>query len=181
MAREREQEGKKVVGRQEDGEDTGVPPGNVSGRDTDTSEDVWKRVLSSEAFDVLRRGETEPPWSGEYGHRFWEPGAYACAGCGTALFDSGATHDTNPKASEVFLTPQPSTFPTCMPVGFQCLLSSSSSAPPSHTPDTQHANSHAPHPHTNRAAAAMRRRQILRAVWVACFLQSNRRSSARAT
>jgi peptide-methionine (R)-S-oxide reductase len=43
--------------------------------------------VSKEAYNVLREGGTEPPFSGEHTDRF-EDGSYTCKGCGAVLFDS---------------------------------------------------------------------------------------------
>jgi peptide-methionine (R)-S-oxide reductase len=48
----------------------------------------WKERLTPEAYQVLRRHGTEPPFSGCFvGTK--EPGTYVCAGCGNPLFRSG--------------------------------------------------------------------------------------------
>jgi peptide-methionine (R)-S-oxide reductase len=52
------------------------------------TDDEWKKLLSKEQYEVLRRKGTERPCSGE----FWdnhEKGTYVCAGCELALFGSG--------------------------------------------------------------------------------------------
>ncbi len=57
------------------------------------SEAEWKRVLSPDAYKVLRRHGTELPFSGAY----WNtkvPGTYRCAGCGARLFDAGTKYDS---------------------------------------------------------------------------------------
>ena len=47
----------------------------------------WKKILSPEAYDVLRRQGTEAPWTSklEYEHR---KGVYACAGCALDVYSS---------------------------------------------------------------------------------------------
>ena len=47
----------------------------------------WRKILSPEAYDVMRHQGTEPPWSSplEHEHR---KGTYACAGCSLPLFSS---------------------------------------------------------------------------------------------
>ena len=50
-------------------------------------ENVWKKQLSSEAYQVLREKGTEPRYSGIYNLHF-EKGHYNCKGCGEKLFDS---------------------------------------------------------------------------------------------
>mmetsp|Transcript_18385 Transcript_18385/g.35779 ORF Transcript_18385/g.35779 Transcript_18385/m.35779 type:complete len:281 (+) Transcript_18385:34-876(+) len=51
------------------------------------SEAEWSESLSSQQYFILRQGGTEPPYSSilEAEER---PGVYACAGCGTPLFDA---------------------------------------------------------------------------------------------
>ncbi len=44
-------------------------------------------ALTGEQYDVLFHKATEAPFSGEY-DEFWRAGTYACANCGTVLFDS---------------------------------------------------------------------------------------------
>lgn len=51
------------------------------------SEAEWQRRLSPEQFHVMREKGTERAFSSPLCSRF-EPGRYACAGCGTPLFDA---------------------------------------------------------------------------------------------
>lgn len=51
------------------------------------TEAEWKAQLTDEQFHVMRKKGTERPFSTEMCSRF-EPGIYACAGCGTPMFDS---------------------------------------------------------------------------------------------
>jgi peptide-methionine (R)-S-oxide reductase len=51
------------------------------------SEQEWKRTLTPEQYRVLRLKGTERPFANKYDKHF-EPGTYACAGCGQALFSS---------------------------------------------------------------------------------------------
>jgi peptide methionine sulfoxide reductase msrA/msrB len=52
----------------------------------------WKKILTPERYQVMRRGRTERPFEGEY-NDFREAGLYICAGCGTPLFRSEAKYD----------------------------------------------------------------------------------------
>ncbi|MFN0203371.1 MAG: peptide-methionine (R)-S-oxide reductase MsrB [Bacteroidia bacterium] len=57
------------------------------------SEEEWKKILSSEAFYVLREKGTERAFTGA----FWdhhEQGVYVCGGCGKPLFDSSTKFDS---------------------------------------------------------------------------------------
>ncbi len=52
------------------------------------SDEEWRRRLSREEYQVLRRHGTEQPWTGCLLGTH-EPGIYVCAGCGNPLFRSG--------------------------------------------------------------------------------------------
>ena len=51
------------------------------------TDDEWRRVLSPEAFAVMRQTATERAFSSEMCSLF-KPGIYQCAGCDTVLFDA---------------------------------------------------------------------------------------------
>jgi peptide-methionine (R)-S-oxide reductase len=53
------------------------------------SDEEWKKKLTSEQFQVLRKHGTERAGASPLDH-FYEPGTYYCAGCGAPLFDSNA-------------------------------------------------------------------------------------------
>ncbi|MEZ5447893.1 MAG: peptide-methionine (R)-S-oxide reductase MsrB [Thiolinea sp.] len=53
----------------------------------DKTDAQWRGALSAEAYTVLRRKGLERPFSSEMCGLF-APGRYACAGCGTLLFDA---------------------------------------------------------------------------------------------
>ena len=57
------------------------------------TDEEWRRELTPEQYEVMRRKGTERPWSGEYNHTK-EPGVYRCAGCGAELFRSEAKFDS---------------------------------------------------------------------------------------
>jgi peptide-methionine (R)-S-oxide reductase len=53
----------------------------------------WRSQLTQEQYEVMRRKATERAFTGKY----WdchEPGTYACAGCGAALFRSTDKFDS---------------------------------------------------------------------------------------
>jgi peptide-methionine (R)-S-oxide reductase len=60
----------------------------------DLTDEQWQAKLDPEEFRVLRRGGTEPPWSGEYVDTK-TPGTYTCRACGAALFDSDTKFDSH--------------------------------------------------------------------------------------
>jgi peptide-methionine (R)-S-oxide reductase len=53
----------------------------------DKSDEQWREDLAPDAYAVLRRGATEPPFTGAYVHNH-EDGTYRCGGCGAELFAS---------------------------------------------------------------------------------------------
>ena len=55
---------------------------------------AYKGELTDEQYDVLFNQATEAPFSGEYDQQF-ETGEYACAACGTVLFDSITKFDAH--------------------------------------------------------------------------------------
>jgi peptide-methionine (R)-S-oxide reductase len=56
-------------------------------------DEEWRRRLSPEAFQVLRRGTSERPGSSPLN---WEKraGTYHCAACGKAAFDAAAKYES---------------------------------------------------------------------------------------
>ncbi len=57
------------------------------------TDEEWKKLLTSEQYEVLRQKGTERPFSGAYCEAFG-PGTYACAGCGQELFVADAKFDS---------------------------------------------------------------------------------------
>jgi peptide-methionine (R)-S-oxide reductase len=71
-------------------------PQNISAMDKteklNKTEEEWKKELTPEQYEVLRKKGTESPFSGKY----WnvnEKGIYVCAACGNELFDSKTKFD----------------------------------------------------------------------------------------
>lgn len=60
---------------------------------TTNTEEQWRTKLDPTQFRVLRQGATEPPFSGKYVDEK-RPGVYACAGCGTELFESETKYES---------------------------------------------------------------------------------------
>ncbi len=53
------------------------------------SDDEWRKRLTDEQYQVLRRHGTEPPFCGGYTKiKHNGPGVYHCAGCGAPLFSA---------------------------------------------------------------------------------------------
>lgn len=57
------------------------------------TDDEWRRTLTPEQFEVLRREGTERPWSSPLNDEK-RAGTYACAGCGLLLFTSETKYDS---------------------------------------------------------------------------------------
>lgn len=57
------------------------------------SDDQWRQDLTPEQYQVLRRGHTERPFTGQY-VRTKDDGTYCCAGCGAELFRSGTKFES---------------------------------------------------------------------------------------
>jgi peptide-methionine (R)-S-oxide reductase len=57
------------------------------------SDAEWHKRLSPDVFEILRRGGTEPAFSGQH-ERPPARGLYRCAGCATALYDDATQFDS---------------------------------------------------------------------------------------
>ena len=53
----------------------------------------WEKKLTSEEFEVTRKGGTERPFSGSYNYNY-ENGKYLCKCCEKELFDSSSKFDS---------------------------------------------------------------------------------------
>lgn len=62
-------------------------------RRVEKSEEEWRELLSDEVFEVTRKAGTERAFSSAMCGVF-EPGRYACACCGTLLFDAAQKFDS---------------------------------------------------------------------------------------
>lgn len=58
------------------------------------SDEEWRQKLTPEQYHVLRRKGTEAPYTGALLANTDE-GTYACAACGTVLFDSSTKFDAH--------------------------------------------------------------------------------------
>jgi peptide-methionine (R)-S-oxide reductase len=56
-------------------------------------DEQWRQELTRHQYDVLRRGHTEPAFTGKYVHAK-DNGSYCCAGCGNELFRSDAKFES---------------------------------------------------------------------------------------
>ena len=57
------------------------------------SDEEWRRELTPEQYAVLRRRETESPWTSPL-NKEYRPGTYLCAGCGLPLFSSSTKFES---------------------------------------------------------------------------------------
>jgi peptide-methionine (R)-S-oxide reductase len=57
------------------------------------TDEEWRRELTPEQYEILRRKGTERPWSNEYNDEK-ATGTYRCAGCGAELFASDAKFES---------------------------------------------------------------------------------------
>ena len=57
------------------------------------AEAEWRKELTPEQYEVMRRHGTEPPFTGKYVHSK-EDGMYRCVGCGNELFSSDTKYDS---------------------------------------------------------------------------------------
>jgi len=65
----------------------------IEATEVSKTDEQWRHELTRPQYDVLRRGRTEPAFTGEYVHAT-QDGDYCCAGCGTVLFRSDAKFES---------------------------------------------------------------------------------------
>jgi peptide-methionine (R)-S-oxide reductase len=68
-------------------------PGGADGSLATRSDAEWRRRLSPDQYEVLRRNGTERPFSSPLLHEK-RPGRFACAGCELDLFSSRTKYDS---------------------------------------------------------------------------------------
>ncbi|HZD12364.1 MAG TPA: peptide-methionine (R)-S-oxide reductase MsrB [Candidatus Binatus sp.] len=57
------------------------------------TEEQWKKKLTPEQYKVLRKGSTEPAFTGQLLHNE-DTGVYMCGACGAELFSSDTKYDS---------------------------------------------------------------------------------------
>ena len=57
------------------------------------TDEEWRRLLSADAFRILRLAGTEPAFNNEFWNNHAD-GIYLCGGCDRPLFDSGDKYDS---------------------------------------------------------------------------------------
>jgi peptide-methionine (R)-S-oxide reductase len=57
------------------------------------TDEEWRKILTPEQYNIIRKKGTEPPFTGKY-HHSKAHGTYRCVGCGLALFSSDAKFDS---------------------------------------------------------------------------------------
>ncbi|KAI3435560.1 hypothetical protein D9Q98_001625 [Chlorella vulgaris] len=62
--------------------------------DKSTSEDVWKKLLNAEEYNVLREKGTERPGTGEYNKMYPKSGVFVCRGCEAPLYEANTKFDS---------------------------------------------------------------------------------------
>lgn len=67
--------------------------GSVMAQTIGKTDEEWKRILTPEQYNVLRRKATEMAFTGRYYHEK-ATGAYLCAGCGNELFNSETKYES---------------------------------------------------------------------------------------
>ena len=58
------------------------------------SDKEWKSILTNAEYNILRKKDTEPPFTGKFVNNK-EKGVYVCAGCSNKLFTSNFKFDSS--------------------------------------------------------------------------------------
>jgi peptide-methionine (R)-S-oxide reductase len=58
------------------------------------TDEEWRKELSPEEYEVLRKKGTERAFAGKY-NKFYEDGVYRCGACGAELFSSDTKFDSH--------------------------------------------------------------------------------------
>lgn len=61
---------------------------------TKLPDEYWKKKLTPEQYDVLRKKGTEAPFAGKF-YKNFESGMYECVACGNPLFSSDTKFDSD--------------------------------------------------------------------------------------
>jgi peptide-methionine (R)-S-oxide reductase len=70
-----------------------VPEAGAAAFEVSHNDAEWRRLLTAEQYDVLRREGTEPPFSSPLDFET-RAGIFHCAGCDLALFSSKTKYDS---------------------------------------------------------------------------------------
>lgn len=75
------------------------------------TEEGWKKILSPDAYHVLREAGTERAFTGKY-YENKEKGKYYCGACGNLLFDSSTKYESGSGWPSFFEPADPSSVDT---------------------------------------------------------------------
>eukprot|EP01053_Blabericola_migrator_P008981 Blabericola_migrator_1__8980@NODE_4779_length_982_cov_252_691803_g2979_i0_p2_GENE_NODE_4779_length_982_cov_252_691803_g2979_i0NODE_4779_length_982_cov_252_691803_g2979_i0_p2_ORF_typecomplete_len118_score17_29SelR/PF01641_18/4_6e24GFA/PF04828_14/1_6e02GFA/PF04828_14/0_44_NODE_4779_length_982_cov_252_691803_g2979_i0588941 len=67
--------------------------GNTCGFRVSRTDEEWRKILSPEAYEILRKAQTERPFDNEYWNNK-RVGRYHCRACDVLLFDSNAKFES---------------------------------------------------------------------------------------
>lgn len=74
-------------------DDNGRRTGEAQVENVVKTDEEWRRQLSPDEFEIVRKQGTERPFTGELNKNYAD-GIYRCVCCGTALFDSKTKFDS---------------------------------------------------------------------------------------